>query len=151
ALTLPAFLAASAYVGHVAAPSDRVFGVGVVVAFVEAEMLLGVGRRAHDARIQQLADRLLVRPVRRSEGNGHGDAGGVGEMMSLGPGLGAVGGIGPGFFPRPAGLCGARHPRIATARRAQRPDRSAAGAGARSLPRGQARPSVETGGAASNP
>jgi len=96
--TLPAFLAASADVGHVAAPSDRVFGIGVVVALIEAEMLLGVGRRAHDARIKQFADRLLVRPVRRSEGNGQGDAGGVGEMMPLGAALGTVGGIGPGFF-----------------------------------------------------
>jgi hypothetical protein len=71
-------------------------------------------------------------------------------MMPLDAALGAVGGIGPGFFPRPWGLCGAMHPRVATARRARRPDRSAVGAGARSLPRCRARPSVGTGGAASS-
>jgi hypothetical protein len=113
-------------------------------------MLLGLSWGAHDARIQQFADRLLVRPIRRGEGNRHGDAGGVGEMMAmaLGAALGAVGGIGAGFFPHPAGLCATTHRRTATATRAPRPDHSTAGAAARALPRCPARPSAGTAGAA---
>src|SRR5262249_53212730 len=81
-----ALLAATANMRDVAATADGVFGIRVVVAFVQAEMLLGVGRGPHDARVQQLADRFLVRPIRRSEGNGDGHPGAVGEMMALGAG-----------------------------------------------------------------
>jgi len=114
-------------------------------------MLLGVWRRAHDPRVEQRADRLLVRPVRRSEGNGQGNAARVGEVMALGAAFGAVGGIGAGFFPRPAALCGEKHLRTATSTRARRPRRSAGAAGARSLPRCRARPAAGTAGAVWSP
>ena len=113
-------------------------------------MLLGVGRGTHEARIEQRADRLLVRPIRRSEGNGDGNAGGVGEVMALGAALGAVGRIGAGFFPRPAGLCAATHRQTATSTRSRRPRHSAGADGARSLPRCRARPSAGTAGATSS-
>jgi hypothetical protein len=114
-------------------------------------MLFHGAGRPHHPGIEQHADRFFVRPIRRSEGNGDRDAGGVGEVMPLGAGLGAIGGIGAGFFPHPAGLCGGTHRLTATATRARRRGHSAAAAGARSLPSSRGRPSAETAGGASSP
>src|SRR5262249_55129778 len=139
-----ALLAATANMRDVAATAAGVFGIRVVVAFVQAEMLLGVGRGPHDARVQQLADRFLVRPIRRSEGNGDGHPGAVGEMMALGAGLRAIGGIGAGFFPRPAGLCATTRLRTATATAGPRRDHSAGASASRWLRNTPPRPSAGT-------
>src|SRR5262249_57394222 len=100
-----ALLAATANMRDVAATPDSALGVRIVISLVETEMLLDPRGGAHDASIEQRADGLLVRPMRRSEGNGDGHPGAVGEMMALGAGLRAIGGVRAGFFPHPAGLC----------------------------------------------
>src|SRR5438094_5810942 len=61
--TVPALLAAATNVRQEAAPADRLLSVGVIVALVEAEMLLGVRRRANDPRVEQLSQRGLVRRI----------------------------------------------------------------------------------------
>src|SRR5262249_2359602 len=73
-----------------------------------------------------------------------------GEMMALGTGLRAIGGIGAGFFPRRAGLCAKTRRRTARSILCQRRGRSAGGDGATWPPNTRVPPSAENGDAVWN-
>src|SRR5262245_59589812 len=139
-----ALLAATANMWDVAATPDSALGVRIVIPLVETEMLLDPRGCAYDASIEQRADGLLVRPVRRSEGNGDGHPGTVGEMMALDAGLRAIGGVRAGFFPHPAGLCATTRLRTATATAGQRRDHSTGASASRWLRNTRPRPSAGT-------
>ncbi len=113
-------------------------------------MLLGVRERAEETRVEQLSQRRLVRHIGRRDHHPDRHAAGVGEDMALGARLRAVGRIRARFFPRPAGLCEARHRPIATSTPDSRRPRSTGGASATSPPRRPARPTAASADAPSS-
>src|SRR6266436_1757413 len=142
ASTGAAFFTPRANVGDIAPMAQGARDRWGVVALVEAEMLLGVGRGPHDALVEQRAQAALIMPVGRRDQQPDGDAAPVGEDMALRATLAPVGGVGPRFFPHPAGLCGASCRPTATATRARARRHSIRAAAATSLPTRPWRPSV---------
>src|SRR5262249_6016343 len=149
--TRPGFFAAAPNVRLIVPAAHRVLHDGVVVPLVETEMLLRIGCGPHDPGVEQLADAGHIRHVRPGDRDGDRHAAAFGEDVALGPGLRAVGRVGPRFFPRPAGLCGATCRLTATSTRGSRRRHSTAGAGATSLPRCRGRPTAGSGDGPSSP
>ena len=89
------------------------------VPFVETQMLPHAASAGASNRYR--AKRVSQKPLVVSVGAGNRDAqrnaAGIGQNRSLAPELTAVGGIFPGFFPRPAATWWSRHRELASAKR----------------------------------
>src|SRR2546426_6599146 len=88
--TAAALLTAATNVRHEAAAPHCLVRVGVVVALVQTEVLLGEGGRPNDAGVEQLSQRGLVGGIGSRDHQRDRRAAAVGQDMALGPRLGAV-------------------------------------------------------------
>jgi len=90
------------------------------VPFVQAKMLPAASarRRTSDRNsVQGRSEQLLVVPVRARDGDTDRHAPGIGQHRSLDAELTTIGGVFPGFFPRPAAIWSSPRPDFASASR----------------------------------
>lgn len=107
------FFAPAPDMGRVAVGRDDFAHLLAIIARVQAQVLLGPGRRPrgsgllHGGRLahQCAFHQFHIVPVGPVKHQADGNALGLGLQAALGPALGPVGGVGAGFFPPRAAPC----------------------------------------------
>src|SRR5262249_45585757 len=122
---------------------------GIVVALVQTEVLLcsGAGRGTLGLDVfQSFAGQQVVVAIGSGNRHAHGDAQGVGQEAAFDPAFGAVGWVGPGFFPRPGEPWSSPHPSPPSSSQSPPVPRNRASPRSRTAQRPRPGPTLESGG-----